>query len=196
MTPPGQAARPRRGARRGGRRLFRSWLGGPWLGTTLALVPVAAIAAALSGCANPNFIPAGSRPIQSVTAYPQPALAQGLAGKWRVLRHQQPPQTAYAANLLQRAAEVQNVNGWTAMSFLPPSQPLSEEHPGALVVANGARSVHLVYWLEGNLVAIASSENRTMAHGHWQAVIGPKTLWLRSLEDGEVITLARAPSSG
>lgn len=152
---------------------------------------VLSLAALLAGCANPNFLPPGSRPVAAVRTYPQGALERNLAGSWRVLRRQQPPQTAYGANLLQRAAEVQNVTGWAAMNFLPTPRPVSEAHPGVLVLSSGKHSIRLSYWIEGNLVAIAPSGNRRTAHSHWEAVAGPKTLLLRSLEDGEVLTMAR-----
>lgn len=147
----------------------------------------------LEGCANPNFVPPGSRPFAQIQAYPAEALAQDLSGNWRVQRRQQPPQTAYAANLLQRAAEVENIAGWEAMNFLPTPRTPTEADPGVLVIRDGKRSMKLNYWIEGNLVAMAPSGNHTMAHSHWEAVTGAKTLLLRSLDDGEVISLVRSP---
>lgn len=155
------------------------------------LAGAAAAGAGLAGCANPNFLPPGSRPVAEVRTYPQGALEKNLAGAWRVLRRQQPPQTAYGANLLQRAAEVQNVPGWAALHFLPTPRPANEAHPGVLVLSSGKHSIRMSYWIEGNLVAIAPSESQGTAHSHWEAVAAPQTLLLRSLEDGEVLTLAR-----
>ncbi|MGH9533472.1 MAG: hypothetical protein ACRD2E_01285, partial [Terriglobales bacterium] len=153
---------------------------------------LALLAAALApGCVNPNFLPPGSQPLAAAHPYPPLALARLLPGSWRLVKVQSPPQAAFATNLIESAAEVADVPAWTEMIFAAPPSGATATHPGTLTLRRGDRSAQLHYWSEGALLAMASSSSADLGHEHWQAVASGDTLLLRSLSDGEVLTLQR-----
>lgn len=169
-----------------GRRAGRRWRGG------LALAAAVLLAAgAGTGCANPNFVPPGSLPLTAAEPRSATATAQFLPGRWQVEHVQQPPQATFGANLIQRAAEVADVAGWSEMDFQPLPAGAGVSHPGTVELSSGAHHVRLSYWMEGNVMAIAARAERFLSHEHWQVLAGRKLLLLRSISDGEVILLRR-----
>lgn len=162
----------------------------------LILAAAAVMAAGVgTGCANPNFIPPGSQPLAPARHRAFTAMARFLPGQWQVEQLRQAPQATFGANLIQRAAEVADVASWSRMDFQPLPADAGIAHPGTLELRSGRHHVRLSYWLEGNVVAIASSAERFLSHEHWQALASRQMLLLRSISDGEVITLRRLSHS-
>ncbi len=178
----GSSARRRPAGGRAGRRGRGGW----------ALAAAVLLAAAAgTGCANPNFVPPGSLPLTAAEPRALTATAQFLPGRWQVEHVQQAPQATFGANLIQRAAEVADVANWSEMDFQPLPADAGISHPGTVELSSGAHHVRLSYWLEGNVMAIASRAERFLSHEHWQVLAGRKLLLLRSISDGEVILLRR-----
>lgn len=148
---------------------------------TLALAGLAAAA-----CASPYFVPPGSRPAALARPYPQRDWAQLLLGRWRVVAVSNPKGANAIGNLIQRAADVAGVSAWSEITFSPLSRPgqanLSLSAPG--------HQATLDYWIEGDLLAVAQG-SPPLGHEHWQPNLANGRLFLRSLDDGQLISLRR-----
>ena len=157
------------------------------LGRWLLLAGLAAATAAGAlGCAAPYRIPSGSRPLAQAPSPAHPDWTTLLPGTWDVRAALAPQSPTYAGNLIRRSADMAGVSDWRQLIFAP-----ARDGGATLELRDGGVTRQLDYRIEDDLVAIGP-ENPQLSHEHWQPNYANGLLYLRSLSDGEVLTLARA----
>ena len=148
----------------------------------LRAAAVALAAIGLIACAGP-YLPPGSRPAASVNPYRHPDFRKILPGSWLVVGRKAGDQGALALpNIISRSAEVAGVKDWREVQFAP---------DGTLrLVSQQDKSTLLNYHFEGNELHVGE-RGPHVEHDVWQIAYEDGALYMRSLDDSEVLTLAR-----